>query len=139
MRDRISGTIGFVPRCEEAAGWVGSGKLTTPIPLIPRPVLDHVIGAACRYVEVYSHDVFAARRYLGDLAEEWERIFQQTRPPWGSPAYSKFDAWIRRRFGWANPKARSAMGVVAPWNRSEERSDGTGWVSTCRSRWWPYH
>src|SRR3546814_14948796 len=24
-------------------------------------------------------------------------------------------------------------------SRSEERRVGKGWVSTCRSRWWPYH
>src|SRR3546814_16490030 len=32
-----------------------------------------------------------------------------------------------------------AVEVVAPWIRSEERRVGKECVSTCRSRWSPYH
>src|SRR3546814_19406154 len=36
---------------------------------------------------------------------------------------------------------RGEAGVLAPRadRRSEERRVGTGCVSQCRSRWWPYH
>src|SRR3546814_16503434 len=36
-------------------------------------------------------------------------------------------------------KIRWATQLPAYKNRSEERSVGKEWVSTCRSRWWPYH
>src|SRR3546814_20414845 len=36
---------------------------------------------------------------------------------------------------------RAGLGVAQepPFQRSEARRVGKEWVSTCRSRWWPYH
>src|SRR3546814_11198180 len=48
---------------------------------------------------------------------------------------------------WKRDGARSYMGLALPgfpnffvfYGRSEERRVGKECVSTCRSRWWPYH
>src|SRR3546814_1855638 len=45
----------------------------------------------------------------------------------------EFDRWIVRQMGF------KAVGVAGANNRSEERRVGKECVSTCRSRWSPYH
>src|SRR3546814_14220995 len=44
------------------------------------------------------------------------------------------DVWISEQNG-----DRHAPGYSLPWPRSEERRVGKECVSTCRSRWSPYH
>src|SRR3546814_16547950 len=49
-------------------------------------------------------------------------------------------AWPMRRPGGAvRPAMKPTTGFFVPEARSEERSVGKECVSTCRSRWWPYH
>src|SRR3546814_10935220 len=49
---------------------------------------------------------------------------------------SSLEAYQRRRHC-AVDSNRTAQ--LAAYPRAEERSVGNEWVSTCRSRWWPYH
>src|SRR3546814_11074397 len=45
---------------------------------------------------------------------------------------------VTRRF-WVYVCANASLNVVIKDSRSEERRVGKEWVSTCRSRWSPYH
>src|SRR3546814_7780142 len=46
---------------------------------------------------------------------------------------------LSRAFSSSSARNRFASDTSRPPNRSEERRVGKECVSTCRSRWWPYH
>src|SRR3546814_19970376 len=58
--------------------------------------------------------------------------------PSGKPFHPHMERVVREEVGGIHP----ILGVRIlryPWNRSEERRVGKECVSTCRSRWSPYH
>jgi hypothetical protein len=140
VRDRISATVGFVPFSHEVTDWVADGPQPTPIPLVPKAVLDHVVGAALRYIEVYSHDIFQARLYVDNLKQEWERTFGRPAPAWkrGDLEHGAYDTWLGRRFGTKNRHAAERMGCPAPWNPDglfvRDPDTGEPWLSSIRTR-----
>jgi len=140
VRDRVSGTLGFAPFSTDAADWIEEGPDIKPIPLIPKPVLDHLVGSAMRFLEVYADDIRAARHYVERLARQWEAEFGRAVPSWerGSREYARFDAWLSRRFGTKSPKARKAMGVPAPWHADglflRDPDTGKPWLDGIRTR-----
>lgn len=140
MRSRTDRTIGFEPENPWPEAYVNAEDDTTPIPLIPRPVLEHIIGAACRYVEVYSHDIRDARKYLEQLSVKWEKNKGAPRPIWkrDDPIYSAYDVWLGRRFGWRSAEARKAMGSPAPWNPNglfaDDPDTSEPWIDCIRTR-----
>src|SRR3546814_1410021 len=84
------------------------------------------------YGHVYNlHPTLAAKVEQAFFTFDWE----------GSDLKKEFQAedrflGIRHKYDWdIIRKIDKAMGVA----RAEERSVGKECVSTCRSRWWPYH
>src|SRR3546814_17561916 len=84
-------------------------------------------------------------------------IFQRS-PQWAAPAENYFapvraevhwlvrhvpyyHRWYRFRLAWLfNDRVWPSLQIDPDWpHRSEERRVGKECVSTCRSRWWPYH
>lgn len=119
MRHRISKCIGFVPYSDAAADWVKDRKEHEPIALIPKPVLDHVVGAALRYVEVYSQDILQARASLERLAREWESEFGRARPIFKHEPREcdSFEQWTARRAKFI-VNSNDPPSCAAPWNES---------------------
>ncbi|NOG73355.1 hypothetical protein [Roseicella sp. DB1501] len=140
LRSRISATLGFRPLGEFGKDWITDGPETESYQLIPKAVLDHVVGAALRFIEVYAHDIRAARRYLDELVAEWETIYDSSAPVWkkGSKEYSDFDSWVGRRFGSKNRTARKKMPQPAPWNENgffrEDPDTGKPWLDRIETR-----
>jgi integrase len=117
-RDRISATIGFVPHSSKTGDWVRQGPPEEPIPLMPKAVLDHIVGSAIRYVDVYAHDILEARSYLRALSERWSATYGKPIPTLKTNRSEFFihSKWIRERFGSDSEKALRNMGSRAPWN-----------------------
>jgi hypothetical protein len=140
LRGRVSATLGFKPFSTDPADWITEGPKGEPVPLIPKPVLDHVVGSAIRFIEVYARDVRAARAYVDDLVRQWELKNGRPAPAWApsSKEHGRFDSWLSRRFGTRSPKARKAMGPPAPWNPDglflRDPDTGRPWLDGIRTR-----
>src|SRR3546814_19108819 len=90
--------------------------------------------------DVCSSDLTSDLAYL----EAWCLAATDQVLPWPAPeglalkfvAHHLYDAAERAR----DPNHGMPQAVEAAlWARSEERRVGKECVSTCRSRWWPYH
>src|SRR3546814_18979762 len=115
----------------------------------PSPLKQYSVEPSCvdRFAS-YLHSVFCADR---SPRRGLSVRVQVTGPPNVSSARSDSTTSLRRRLGTASPKAsarrsrsESSRGVTnnairTPSARSEERRVGKECVSTCRSRWSPYH
>lgn len=140
MRNRLGRRLGFNPSSPHISAHITGQDEGNPIALIPKPILDYVIGTSIKYVQVYSKDIFAARSYLDELGAEWERVHRKVRPPYkrGNREYQAFDNWIGRRFGFKNESARKAMGSRAPWNDDgrflSACEGGPPWLDHIRTR-----
>ncbi|MFC7688278.1 hypothetical protein ACFQY5_00150 [Paeniroseomonas aquatica] len=136
LRNRISSTLGFQPQAEFGKDWITEGPETESFELIPKAVLDHVIGSALKFVEVYAHDIRAARLYVDKLVSEWEAKYDAVAPVWskGSEEYAEFDRWIGARFGSRNLTARKRCrsqhhGIKLAYSRKTLTLASLGWIA----------
>lgn len=118
VRDRLNIKLGFEPFSTDPSAWIREGKDNGKIDLIPKPLLAHVVGAAIRYIDLYSKDILQARAYVNALVDQWEKDYGRTAPQWkrGCPEYARLDTWLGRRFGTRRRCAARFMGCPAPWN-----------------------
>ncbi|MCD2324200.1 hypothetical protein LQ953_09270 [Sphingomonas sp. IC-56] len=140
MRSRVDRSLPNAPEGSLPEDYIDAQDDTKPVPLIPRPVLEHVIGAAHRYVAVYSSDIRSARKFLDHLAHQWSDATGRPIPTWkrGDAEYKRFEKWIGNRFGWASATARGNMGNPAPWNEDGafviDPDTGLPWIKGVMSR-----
>src|SRR3546814_18841058 len=91
--------------------------------------------------DVCSSDLPARNLHAGSERDGVTRRFSQELPALASLA-ARFLHWRPHEF-WSATPAELVMALAdpqtAPAQRSEERRVGKECVSTCRSRWSPYH
>src|SRR3546814_12545154 len=66
-------------------------------------------------------------------------VFAEEPLPRGNPLLGLPSAVLAPHIAWLTPETLVRSLTVAHENRSEERRVGKECVSTCRSRWAPYH
>src|SRR3546814_13118916 len=83
--------------------------------------------------------LFKERTAIPLDAEELEVLIKAGEHVWTEVEPAIFGTLLERAL---NPKERAKLGAhytPRAYVRSEERRVGKECVSTCRSRWWPYH
>ena len=140
MRSLVDRTLPEKPEGTTPADYIDAADDTDPIPLVPQPILEHVIGAAHRYVAIYSQDIRAARKYLEELGQKYEITFQRPIPHFkkNDARYAHYDKWIANRFGWKKKSARDYMIDPAPWNSTGffliDPDTGEPWLESITTR-----
>src|SRR3546814_18469352 len=112
----------------------------------PRGWIGQDFGESARTPRLLAE---AGLDYVADWPNDDQPYRMTTQPPLISiPCQAEWDdvhlLWHRRVFSHRYPElVAEAVSVLhaegAGSGRSEERSVGKGGVSTCRSRWWPFH
>src|SRR3546814_21123904 len=92
----------------------------------PKERLERQVLAVPRLKEAFSSIPFYAAR-AARVPNYWHKFYEESSPMWGRTLVSPTSSIA------AQPER------LTPSERSEERRVGQEGVSTCRSRWSPYH
>ena len=110
MRQRTDISLGFVPENTSGIDYVALGADTMPIPLVPKVVLDQLIGSALDYVEVFAPDIIAMHEAWAKHSAEFLNKHGMTKVPTSEhPLSQAYWVFVSRRMGMTTRDARK------PW------------------------